>query len=173
MVHATRRSPPRSPPGFTLIELMIVVTIIGLLASVAIPEFTKFSQRAKASEREVTVSAIVRTLNDHWINKGTFPGGSDTLNMPPNPPYVSGQVTGGRKPYVESLAPWAELNWRPHGTLYFHYSLQGVASMGMLTITAETDLDNDGAPSATVYTYRLEEGIWQLEGVPQTFFDDF
>jgi prepilin-type N-terminal cleavage/methylation domain-containing protein len=173
MAHPVR-SPSRQHRGFTLIELMIVVSIIGLLSSIAIPEFVRFSRRAKTSEREVTIGAIMRALNDHWINKGVFPGGTDVLNLPTNPPYgSSGQADGSRKPLVESLGHWAELNWRPHGTLYFHYTLSGSASSGVIFIIAESDLDTDGLPSRRMVTYRLEAGIWQVGEVDETGGDDF
>jgi len=44
--------------GFTLIELMIVVAIIGILASIAIPNFLKFQCKAKQSEGKVSLKAI-------------------------------------------------------------------------------------------------------------------
>lgn len=173
MAHPARSSSLRPQRGFTIIELMIVVTIIGLLSSIAIPEFVRFSRRAKSSERDVSIGAIMRTLNDHWINKGVFPGGTQVLALPTNPPYgPSAQADGGRKPFDETLGSWSELNWRPHGTLYFHYTLAGSASTGVIFITAESDLDNDGFPSRRMVTYRLESGVWQV-GEIQDLGDDF
>ena len=48
----------RAQQGFTLIELMIVVAIIGILATIAIPQFMKFSARSKQSEAKVQLKSF-------------------------------------------------------------------------------------------------------------------
>ncbi len=48
----------RSKKGFTLIELMIVVAIIGILAAIAIPNFLKFQAKSKQSEAKTNLKAI-------------------------------------------------------------------------------------------------------------------
>lgn len=48
----------KRPDGFTLVELMVVVAIIGLLSAVAIPNFQKYQARAKTSEAKLQLSAI-------------------------------------------------------------------------------------------------------------------
>jgi len=48
----------RNEKGFTLIELMIVIAIIGILAAVAIPSYQNYTKRAKASEAKIMLDAI-------------------------------------------------------------------------------------------------------------------
>ena len=55
----------RSQKGFTLIELMIVVAIIGILAAIAIPNFLRFQLKAKSSEGKANIAAI-RTAEESY-----------------------------------------------------------------------------------------------------------
>jgi type II secretion system protein G len=69
----------RNSKGFTLIELMIVVVIIGILAALAIPRFTQASARAKEKEADGILKQIYTLENAYYANNGTYASGSTDL----------------------------------------------------------------------------------------------
>ena len=67
----------KNKKGFTLIELMIVVAIIGILAAIAIPDFLKFQAKAKQSEAKTNLGAIFTTQVAYFGEHNTFAGGAN------------------------------------------------------------------------------------------------
>jgi type IV pilus assembly protein PilA len=59
--------------GFTLIELMIVVAIIGILAAIAIPAYSDYTERAKVSELVTLGSACKASVSEFYQSQGVFP----------------------------------------------------------------------------------------------------
>ncbi len=62
--------------GFTLIELMIVIAIIGILAAVALPAYQDYTVRAKASEMILAASTAKNLISEYVIVQGTIPTAS-------------------------------------------------------------------------------------------------
>jgi len=82
--------------GFTLIELMIVVAIIGILAAIAIPAYQDYTIRAQVSEGLALSSGAKVAVTDAYHRSGTLPADNDAAMLPP-PDAISGR-------YVSSVA---------------------------------------------------------------------
>jgi type IV pilus assembly protein PilA len=72
----------KSKKGFTLIELMIVVAIIGILAAIAIPNFLKFQAKSKQSEAKTNLKGIYTAETGYFGEKNAY-SGFDEANWQP------------------------------------------------------------------------------------------
>lgn len=68
--------------GFTIVELLIVIVVIGILAAITIVAYNGTQQRARDSQRESDVKTIVKALELYYIDNGKYPagGGSTVIN---------------------------------------------------------------------------------------------
>jgi type IV pilus assembly protein PilA len=71
----------RKQQGFTLIELMIVVAIIGILAAIAIPAYQDYTVRSKVTEGLNMASAAKTSVADAWNSRGDFPSNNTLAGL--------------------------------------------------------------------------------------------
>lgn len=82
----------KNPGGFTLIELMIIVAIIGILAIVVIPKFIELIRKADEAATKGKLSSIRSALHIYYAeNDGVYPQG--TNNYVPNITYLQAALT--------------------------------------------------------------------------------
>lgn len=84
--------------GFNLIELMIVIAIVALLATLAVPSFMKFLAKAKRSEAHVQLRSLYLAQKAYWAENGT---------------------------YTATLTGPQSMNWRPEGAVIYTYGFPG------------------------------------------------
>jgi type IV pilus assembly protein PilA len=74
-------TPSRTQGGFTLIELMIVVAIIGILASIALPLYQDYTIRAQLAEGVNLASGAKAAVAEFYQNRGAFPGNNASAGL--------------------------------------------------------------------------------------------
>jgi prepilin-type N-terminal cleavage/methylation domain-containing protein len=105
----------RNSKGFTLIELMIVVVIIGILAALAIPRFTQASARAKEKEADGILKQVFTLENAYFANNGAFAATAADLQTVGWDPATLAGLKNFNAPTVTGAPPYT---MTPTGTGY-------------------------------------------------------
>ncbi|MCU0913395.1 MAG: type II secretion system major pseudopilin GspG [Planctomycetes bacterium] len=136
------------PKGFTLIELMIVVVILGLLATVVMPKILDKPEQARRTKAKVDIRAIQSALAMFKTDTGRFPTSAEGLQTLVTNPGIRGY---GKDGYIERVPsdPW--------GNRYVYIS-PGVRSKDYDLLSYGKDGEQGGTDDDA------DIGSWNLEG---------
>ncbi|MFO0604989.1 MAG: prepilin-type N-terminal cleavage/methylation domain-containing protein [Polyangiales bacterium] len=170
-----KRSMKRLAAGFTLVELMIVVVILGILAAVAIPAFTRYVKRSKTSEAAGNISKIYQgelTYYQGALERGysSFVN-ANTLTPGSNP---------GSAKFTANVDAWnTDANWTAIGfsldsAHYYAYASPGTATAtngaNAFTSYAVGDLDGDDTNATYERTASVQGG--EVQGANMTITNE-
>jgi prepilin-type N-terminal cleavage/methylation domain-containing protein len=143
---------PRTQRGFTLVEIMIVVAIIGILAAIAIPLFAGQMRRAKTTEAQLQLNVIAKGAKTYYQTNARFPQGTAAVL-----PGVDGgacAASGGKFAVTNAWASdslWSDLDFHVDDPGLFSYHYEATSSASAVAL-AVGDLDCD----RTHITYTLD-----------------
>ena len=106
-VVAIDRAHRRPAAGFTLVELLVVLAILGLLVGIAVPQLFKYFSRAKEDAAKIQMQTIASGLDLFLLDMGRYPSQQEGLKALVDPPPNLDRWTG---PYVSEPSilndPW-------------------------------------------------------------------
>jgi prepilin-type N-terminal cleavage/methylation domain-containing protein len=152
----TMRQANRQSGGFTLIELMVAVALIGILSATAIASFQLYQLRSKRSEAFANLAALRTTQLSYFHEAGGFVPALQSPGLAGYPgPDKANWMAGGGTFAVVPGAGFDVIGWQPEGPTFFDYdtaAMQG-ANGWYFTAAAYGDTDGDGAVSVFLYVY--------------------
>jgi type IV pilus assembly protein PilA len=116
--------------GFTLIELMIVVAIIGILAAIALPAYQDYTIRSQVSEGPTLAEGVKLAVAEYYANQGAWPGNQADIG------YTS-PVTGS---YVTDISNAAGVVTVTYGPPKAHLNIQGQTLSLVAGVNANGDI---------------------------------
>jgi type IV pilus assembly protein PilE len=115
--------------GFTLLELMIVVAVIGILAMIGLPGYSDYVKRGKIAEATSSLSEVRVKLEQYFLDNRTYLG-ADAANLPCNATVLS----AGKKYFTYACSNL--------GAGTYTVTATGVAGEGMSGFTYSIDQQN-------------------------------
>ncbi|WP_278182670.1 pilin [Vibrio misgurnus] len=126
--------------GFTLIELMIVVAIIGILAAIAVPQYQKYVAKSEAAAALASITAHRTNVEMYVVENGAFPQDTNDLNIP--------STTSGEISYGQAASGAAGTG---SGTIIFTFAASGASpSVVSKLVTLQRDGNGTWTCSSTI-----------------------
>jgi prepilin-type N-terminal cleavage/methylation domain-containing protein len=159
-----KRRTTKDEAGFTLVELMIVVALIGVLSAIAIPSFLTYQARSRRAESYSNLAAMASAQKSLRATAGSFHDSSGSFPVPADTPQgVLGIHT--MEWDLDSEGAYAELGWEPEGSVYYSYMSNVCCDSGLcFTGTAFGDVDGNGIPAAVMYVSPQLDGAGNVVG---------
>jgi len=151
--------------GFTLIELMVAVAIIGLLAALAIPNYLRFQLHSRTSEAKANLAAIRTAEEGYYAEYGLY------VAALPAPAALPGASRASwPRPAPGCPACFDTVGWAPEGQVFFQYEVVTAAigaatGPNVFTAAALGNLEDDGLRQIWGYVKPLPDGT---NGQPST-----
>ncbi|MGA1795113.1 MAG: pilin [bacterium] len=135
----------RSEGGFTLIEVMVVIIMIGILAAISVPIYSNYVYRARASEGVTTLGAIKTYLIERANATGYWPKQGDAAN--PLPGTLYDEFKSFRDLYYFTIPTISPSDGPP---------VAGTGAVSVMTVTINTNVTNFGASGLLTLTIDLD-----------------
>lgn len=153
--------PPKSGASTVVIVLVVLffggICMLGVLAAIAIPAFTRYVKRSKTSEATMNISAIYAAEVSYFNRSMELPGATVAQFVSCTPSHA--QVPAAVRVAGDWTTPgWVALGFSAPTPTYYQYTViaTGSGRNATVTIRATGDLDGDGTPSTFERTAHVE-----------------
>ena len=151
----------KSQKGFTLVELMVVVAVLGVLAAIAIVNFVSMQERARVATVKANMHTTQLAVEDYNVNAfGNYP--TIVIAFSPYLPHVSGGINGFMNPFTN--VPELPIDGDPLAT-------PGIITEGQIAYAY--DFASPTRDSYTIFGWgKQDEGLLELQLGPYAFIQE-
>lgn len=139
------KSIKRNDGGFTIVELLIVIVVIGILAALVLNTFSGIQERARDTERRTDINSLATQLEVYYADNPGYPDGAtagfevNTTNLPGLDAEALSDPNGNA----------LNIGANPSTNNQYYYNPTGCASGTCSSFTLSTDLEQSGAGTYT------------------------